>query len=104
MAFMVNGHWVNGLEAGTITQGQLFAANRSAGNPALVNLSGAQIRQWLIAAFNPENIAKQPNPLRGVRVGMPGISGMSVIADRAHLEDLQVLVDGIPIMMTKHIQ
>ena len=65
LAFMVNGHWVSGLEAGTITQGQLYAANRSAGNPALVELTGAQIRQWLIAALNPENIASQPNPLRG---------------------------------------
>jgi len=95
IALMVNGHWVDGLEAGTITQGQLYAANRSAGNPALVNLTGAQIRQWLIAALNPENIARQPNPLRGVRIGMPGIAGMSVVADRAHLEDLQVLIDGI---------
>ncbi len=94
LAFMVNGHWVEGLEAGAITQRQLYAANRSAGNPALVNLSGAQIRQWLVAALKPDNIASQLIPLRGQKVGMPGISGMRVIADRAHLEALQVLVDG----------
>lgn len=101
LAFMVNGHWVSGLEAGAITQRQLYAANRSAGNPALVELSGAQIRQWLIAALKPENIASQPIPLRGMRVGMPGIAGMRVIADCNHLEALQVLVDGKPMEDTK---
>ncbi len=96
LAFMVNGHWVEGLEAGAITQRQLYAANRSAGNPALVKLSGAQIRQWLVAALDPENIASQPIPLRGQKVGMPGISGMRVIADSGNLEALQVFVDGEP--------
>jgi len=97
MAFMVNGHWVSGLEAGTITQGQLYAANRSAGNPALVSLTGAQIKRWLIAALNPENIAAKIHPLRGIPVGMPAIAGMSVVADRANLENLQVFIDGIQI-------
>lgn len=101
LAFMVNGHWVNGLEAGKITQRQLYAANRSAGNPALVELSGAQIRQWLVAALNPDNIASQPHPLRGQKVGMPGIAGMTVIADRAHLDSLQVFVGGEPLMDEK---
>jgi 2',3'-cyclic-nucleotide 2'-phosphodiesterase (5'-nucleotidase family) len=101
LAFMVNGHWVSGLEAGTITQRQLYAANRSAGNPALVELSGAQIRQWLIAALKPDNIASQPIPLRGVRVGMPGIAGMQVIAERTNLEALQVFVGGEPMEDTK---
>ena len=101
LAFMVNGHWVSGLDAGKITQRQLYAANRSAGNPALVELSGAQIRQWLVAALKPENIASQPIPLRGVRVGMPGIAGLTVIADRDHLETLQVFVDGMPMEDTK---
>jgi 2',3'-cyclic-nucleotide 2'-phosphodiesterase (5'-nucleotidase family) len=96
LAFMVNGHWVSGLEAGRITQRQLYAANRSAGNPTLVELSGAQIRQWLIAALKPENIASQPIPLRGMRVGMPGIAGMTVITNRNHLEALQVFVVGEP--------
>lgn len=97
VAFMVNGHWVSGLEAGTITQGQLFAANRSAGNPALVQLTGAQIKQWFIAALNPENITRKIHPLRGIPVGMPGIAGMTVIADRAHLETLQVFINDLPI-------
>lgn len=97
VAFMVNGHWVSGLGAGMVTQGQLYAANRSAGNPALVHLTGAQIKKWLIAALNPENIARQPNPLRGVKTGMPGIAGMNVIVDHAHLEELQVFIEGIPL-------
>jgi 2',3'-cyclic-nucleotide 2'-phosphodiesterase (5'-nucleotidase family) len=101
LAFMVNGHWVSGLEAGKITQRQLYGANRSAGNPTLVELSGAQIRQWLIAALKPENITSQPIPLRGMCVGMPGIAGMNVIADPARLEALQVFVDGEPMDDTK---
>jgi len=101
LCFMVNGHWVSGLEAGKITQRQLFAANRSSGNPVQLELSGAQIRQWLIAALKPENTANQPIPLRGKCVGMPGISGMSVIADPAHLEALQVFVDGEQMEDTK---
>jgi 2',3'-cyclic-nucleotide 2'-phosphodiesterase (5'-nucleotidase family) len=97
VALMVNGHWVSGLDAGPITQGQLYTANRSAGNPARVMLTGAQIRQWLIKALTPENIARKIHPLRGIPVGMPGIAGMNVIADRTILENLQVFIEGKPI-------
>lgn len=96
MAFMVNGHWTCGLDAGIITQGQLYAANRSAGNPTLIRLSGSQIKQFLVAALNPENMARQPHALRGTCVGMPGVSGISVVVDREHLEELRVLYNDIP--------
>jgi 5'-nucleotidase len=91
IALTINGHWVNGLQAGSITQKQLYTANRSAGNPALVKLSGAQIRQWLIAALDPENIARKIHPFRGKAVGMPGIAGLTVVAKRSCLHEMQIL-------------
>ncbi len=94
IALMINGHWVSGLEAGSITQKQLYTANRSAGNPALVKLCGAQIRQWLNAALDPENIARKIHPLRGKAVGMPGIAGLTVVANRSHLSEMQIFLGG----------
>jgi len=90
IALMINGHWVSGLQAGNITQKQLYTANRSAGNPALVKLSGAQIRQWLTAALDPENIARKIHPLRGIAVGMPGIAGLTVVANRSRLSEMRI--------------
>jgi 2',3'-cyclic-nucleotide 2'-phosphodiesterase (5'-nucleotidase family) len=97
LSFMITGHWVNGLEAGEVTQGQLYSANRSAGNPALVHLTGAQIRQWLTAALDPQNAAKEIHPLRGKKVGLPGLSGMQVTADAADLNSMQVTINNEPL-------
>jgi 2',3'-cyclic-nucleotide 2'-phosphodiesterase (5'-nucleotidase family) len=97
LSFMVTGHWVNGLEAGDVTQGQLYSANRSAGNPALVHLTGAQIRQWLIAALDPQNTAKEIHPLRGKKVGLPGLSGMQVTADTADLSSMRITINNEPL-------
>ena len=93
-SFILTGHWVNGIDQGRITQGQLYSANRSAGNPALVILTGAQIRRWLVAALTPGNIEKKIHPLRGKRVGFPGTAGLKVIADQAHLEDMRIWIGG----------
>ena len=96
-ALMVSGHWVSGLEAGKITQKQLYTANRSAGNPALVKLSGAQIRQWLVAALDPQNVAHKIHPLRGRCVGMPCLANMRVVAERARLPEMQVFIGDAPV-------
>lgn len=96
LALVVTGHWESGLEVGRITQKQLFTANRSAGNPALVTLTGAQIRQWLTAALNPSNMASKYKPLRGRCTGMPGIAGMRVVAERARLREMQVFIGEEP--------
>jgi 5'-nucleotidase len=77
-ALMLNGHWESGLEAGEISLGGVNTAIRSTGNPARVELAGAQIRQFLQNALKPENIANKPHPLRGIAVGWPHVAGMQV--------------------------
>ena len=94
VAFVINGHWNGGLEAGVVTQGELYAANRSAGNPARIELTGAQIKQFLVAALKPENIARKIHPLRGRAVGMPHIAGMRVKVDDRNSDLVEIYVNG----------
>lgn len=72
------GHWRTGLEAGQVTQGEIFSANRSTANPAKVELSGKQILAFLREALKPENAARGLHSLRGGTVGMPHVAGMRV--------------------------
>jgi 2',3'-cyclic-nucleotide 2'-phosphodiesterase (5'-nucleotidase family) len=78
VALVLGGHWRTGLEAGNITVGQLYAACRSTANPGLTTLTGAQLMQFVRAGLKPENAARTPKPLRGIPIGWPHISGMSV--------------------------
>jgi 2',3'-cyclic-nucleotide 2'-phosphodiesterase (5'-nucleotidase family) len=78
VALVVAGHWTSGLAAGPLTKGALFAANRSAANPARVQVTGAQIEQFLREALKPENIARKLRSLRGIPVGWPHVAGMCV--------------------------
>ncbi len=100
LAFVVEGHWNNGLEVGTITKMNLYSANRSAGNPARAVLSGAQIKQFLVNALKPENIQKRPHSLRGRAHGWPHVSGMRVVVPREKPEAMQILVQDRPISDT----
>lgn len=93
-AFTLAGHWETGLEAGPLTQGQLFAANRSTANPTRAELTGAQIGQFLREALKPENAARSPHSLRGRKMGMPHVAGMSVRLDG---DQLIVEVNGQPL-------
>jgi 2',3'-cyclic-nucleotide 2'-phosphodiesterase (5'-nucleotidase family) len=93
-AFIINGHWTNGLNAGVVTQGDLYTANRSAGNPACIKLTGAQIKQFLVNALKPENIEKKHHPMRGRATGWPHIAGMTVKVDKDDLEHIEILVNG----------
>ncbi len=77
-AFILNGHWQSGLEAGEISLGGVNTAIRSTGNPARVELTGAQIRQFLQNALKSENITNKPHAFRGIAVGWPHIAGMQV--------------------------
>jgi 2',3'-cyclic-nucleotide 2'-phosphodiesterase (5'-nucleotidase family) len=78
VALALGGHWRSGLEAGDITVGQLYAACRSTANPGLTTLTGAQLVQFIRSGLNPEAIGRTPKPLRGIPVGWPHVSGMSV--------------------------
>jgi 2',3'-cyclic-nucleotide 2'-phosphodiesterase (5'-nucleotidase family) len=94
IALALAGHWETGLPAGPLTQGALFAANRSTANPAKVELTGAQILQFLRAALDPENAAKTHHGLRGRKVGLPHMAGMTVRYDPSNLETIEIRVGG----------
>ncbi len=68
-AMVLAGHWNKGLEAGPITQGALYAANRSTANPARAKLTGAQIRQFLREALKLENARAVSMPCAAGRSG-----------------------------------
>lgn len=94
IALTVAGHWRHGLAAGQLSVGALYAAMRSTANPARVELTGAQIVEFLRAALKPENAARQPRPLRGVPVGLPHVAGITAQYDAAagqpRLRDVRV--------------
>jgi 2',3'-cyclic-nucleotide 2'-phosphodiesterase (5'-nucleotidase family) len=92
VALALAGHWEVGLAAGALTQGQLFAANRSTANPAKVELTGAQILQFLRAALKPENAAQAPHSLRGRKMGLSHVAGMTIRYDPSDLETIEVRV------------
>ncbi len=81
IALTVAGHWRSGLDAGALTLGSLNAAIRSSANPARTKVTGAQIIEFLRKSLNPENMARQLRPLRGVAVGMPHVAGMTMRYD-----------------------
>jgi 2',3'-cyclic-nucleotide 2'-phosphodiesterase (5'-nucleotidase family) len=94
IAFVLSGLWETGLEAGALTQGALYAANRSAANPAKVELTGAQIEQFFRAALVRENMDKQPKALRGRKMGIPHIAGMTICYDPSNENPLVIEVNG----------
>ena len=97
IAIAINGHWQNGLKAGVVTQGDLYSANRSAGNPGRIELTGAQLKQFFVSAFNPENMQRKIRPLRGRSVGMPHIAGMQIEIEQNNPENLSLFYNGNPI-------
>lgn len=94
VAFVLTGHWESGLEAGTLTQGALYAANRSAANPARVEVTGEQIEQFMRNALDMEKAARSPKFLRGRKMGLPHIAGMTVRYDPADRTNMEILVNG----------
>ncbi len=97
IAFVLAGHWREGLGAGPVTVGGLNAAMRSSANPARVELTGRQIELFLRNALKPENAMRTPRPLRGVPLGMPHVAGMCVRYDHASYELLDVKVGYTPL-------
>ncbi len=98
IALVLKGHWSTGLEAGPLTVGALNAALRSTANPARVELTGEQIVQFLGEALKPENAARRPHNMRGVALGLPHVSGLTV---RSAPNALQVQVGDLPLQMDR---
>jgi 5'-nucleotidase len=97
VALALAGHWITGLNAGEVTRGQLFAANRSTANPARVELSGKQIQTFMRAALKPENAARRLHSLRGGAVGMPHVAGMRVRYRSDDANFLDIEIEGEPL-------
>jgi 5'-nucleotidase len=87
------GHWQSGLTNGDISVGALFDACRSTANPGVAHLTGNQILQFLREALKPDNVQKSSTGLRGVPIGMPHVSGMSVHYHPSRLDTLEVEID-----------
>ncbi len=96
-AMVLAGHWRTGLPAGPVSLSALNAALPSTGNPARVELTGAQIVQWLTAALRTENAARRPKALRGVALGAPHLAGMTVRFDPESLTVLDVRLGDEPL-------
>lgn len=94
VAFILGQHWETGLNAGTVTQGELYAANRSTGNPAKITVCGRQIMDFLRAALKPENIARTQKSWRGHKAGMPHVAGMQVLVHSDNPDDLEIYING----------
>jgi 2',3'-cyclic-nucleotide 2'-phosphodiesterase (5'-nucleotidase family) len=78
LALTLSGHWETGLDAGRLSQGALFAANRSTANPARVELTGSQILQFLRVALKSEKRLQTLHALRGRAIGGPHVSGARI--------------------------
>ncbi len=97
IALVLAGHWSSGLEAGPLTQGSLYAANRSTANPARAELTGAQIRQFLSGALKAENAQRSLHALRGGQVGWPHVAGLRVRYDPENTERLDIRMGDEPL-------
>ena len=101
VALTLAGHWTTGLEAGVVTQGELFAANRSTANPARVELNGKQILSFMREALKPENAARRLHSLRGGAVGMPHVAGMRIRYDPDDESFLEIEIGAEPLLEDK---
>lgn len=90
------GHWQSGLDSGRLSQGALFAANRSTANPAKLTLTGSQIVHFLREALKPENAARTLHSLRGGFVGTPHLAG-AVVHCSENMADVEVELNGKPL-------
>ncbi len=89
----LSGHWRSGLQKGDITIGALYDACRSTANPGVTQLTGNQILQFLREALKPGNMQQSPMGMRGVPIGMPHVSGLSVHYDPARPDMLDVKIN-----------
>jgi 5'-nucleotidase len=91
-----------GLQAGTITLGDLNACTFSTANPQLMRARGEQILSALERGMDPEFYKICSKAHRGSPIGIPGISGMMVDYDpQANPRVRRVLVDGQPLVLER---
>lgn len=96
ISIVLGGHWQSGLDSGRLSQGALFAANRSTANPAKLALTGLQIVHYLREALKPGNAARTLHSLRGGFVGTPHLAGV-VVHCSENMADIEVELNGKPL-------
>jgi 2',3'-cyclic-nucleotide 2'-phosphodiesterase (5'-nucleotidase family) len=62
-----------------------------------VELTGDQIEQFFRAGLKPENLEKSPKALRGRKMGLPHIAGMTICYDPGDEATLDIQAKGEPL-------
>jgi 2',3'-cyclic-nucleotide 2'-phosphodiesterase (5'-nucleotidase family) len=82
VALCITGHLHEGLRRGPITLGNLFGITSSPANPALADLTGAQIIRALEYGADPIVWQQSPRTLRGTQIGLLQVSGITYQLDK----------------------
>jgi 2',3'-cyclic-nucleotide 2'-phosphodiesterase (5'-nucleotidase family) len=77
----ITGHIRDSLSEGTVTTGDLMRVCRSAANPGVVDLTGAQIIHALEHGADPRIWQQAPQALRGTMIGIVQVSGLTYSLD-----------------------
>ncbi len=92
VALCITGHLHEGLRRGPITLGNLFGITSSPANPALADLTGAQIIRALEYGADPIVWQQSPRTLRGTQIGLLQVSGITYQLDKFYrVSDVRVL-------------
>ncbi len=101
VAVILPGHLRRGLDAGPVTQGDMLHVLGTPTHPAVVTLSGAQLRALLEWRLQPSHMASKPLPLRNKPAGQPAVAGLRLTVDPAgapgHRVSALTRSDGTPI-------
>ena len=101
VAVILPGHLRRPLAAGPITVGDMLHTLGTPTHPAVVTLSGAQLRALLEWRLAPARMAARPLPLRNKPAGQPAVAGLLLALDPAGPPGARVaalaLPDGTPI-------
>jgi 2',3'-cyclic-nucleotide 2'-phosphodiesterase (5'-nucleotidase family) len=104
VAVVASGQFHRGLPAGVVTLGRLDAASFSTANPAVSEVSGAQILEALERGLDPAIADYMLRGLRGTPIGVPQISGVMVTYDpevEVGRRVRNVLVQGQPLDLNR---
>ncbi|MGI8900473.1 MAG: bifunctional metallophosphatase/5'-nucleotidase [Nocardioides sp.] len=82
LALLIAAHCEQGLPAGTVTRGDVWAATSSPGNPATATLTGAQVRAMIERGLSEDYATTTPRTFRGRANGRLQLAGVIVEGDR----------------------
>ncbi|HET7080299.1 MAG TPA: 5'-nucleotidase C-terminal domain-containing protein [Chloroflexia bacterium] len=101
LAVILPGHLRHGFAAGPVTVGDMLRTLGTPTHPAVVTLTGAQVRALLEWRLAPARMAAKPMPLRNKPMGQPAVSGLRVTLDPDGPPGARIaaltLLDGTPL-------